>query len=189
MDDLIKRIVEARKSRGLTQSDISKKIGISRNSYTKIETGITELTIDHLIKISGALGVSVVSLIDPDAQSKDYFQELNTKIEFLEKQIHDKEELVSLQKQNSLKYNSIIIHAILLVEEKSILNFGKKIRDAQQAVLLTEFIESWGHFYLGLLQELGYLSGQEIEFYTQARKKRASEIYGEMLKKLPGTKD
>ena len=42
------------------------------------------------MKLPVALGVSPVSLIDPDAKSMDYFQELNNKIESLEKAINEK---------------------------------------------------------------------------------------------------
>lgn len=104
MDELLKRISEIRKSKGLTQTQISEKIGVkgvARNSYNKIETGKTELTVNHLIKIAGALGVSVVSLIDPDAQSKGYFKELNAKIESLEEQLNDKRQIIDFLSDRS----------------------------------------------------------------------------------------
>jgi transcriptional regulator with XRE-family HTH domain len=98
---ILSKIVEARKSKGLTQNDICEKIGIARNNYSKIETGKTELTVNHLIKIAGALSVSVVSLIDPGAQSKDYFKELNAKIESLEEQLNDKRQIIDFLSDRS----------------------------------------------------------------------------------------
>lgn len=53
------RLVEERKKKGLTQSALAKKIGISQQMLSRIETGRANLSVSTINKIAGKLGYSV----------------------------------------------------------------------------------------------------------------------------------
>lgn len=53
------RIKELRSARNLTQEQIADKIGISRQKYARIESGVNSITLDILSKVAEILGVSV----------------------------------------------------------------------------------------------------------------------------------
>jgi transcriptional regulator with XRE-family HTH domain len=57
-----KLIKEVRLKKGLSQSDLALKLGISRPSYIAIEQGRKDLTIGEFEKLSGVLGVSFEEL-------------------------------------------------------------------------------------------------------------------------------
>lgn len=67
--DIIKKIIEIRKNKGLTQSLMAEKLGIAPNNYGKIEKGHTELTVSRLNQIAEILGVSISSLITDEIQT------------------------------------------------------------------------------------------------------------------------
>ena len=52
-----------RKAKGITQSDLSKEIGISRNTIVNFETSRRDPRIKDLRKIAKALNVSIEELI------------------------------------------------------------------------------------------------------------------------------
>jgi len=55
---LIQCIVEARKEKGLSQTALAKKIGVSQGRVAQIESGIgtAKVTFDVLLNVLGALG-------------------------------------------------------------------------------------------------------------------------------------
>ena len=53
-------IKEARKKKGLTQRDLSKKTKIPQSHISKIEKGVVDVHISSLIEISRALGLEVM---------------------------------------------------------------------------------------------------------------------------------
>jgi transcriptional regulator with XRE-family HTH domain len=52
-----------RESKRLTQEYIAQKMGISQNAYSKIENNITQLTINHVKKLSEILEVPMGDLL------------------------------------------------------------------------------------------------------------------------------
>lgn len=58
MSDLIKKIVEVRKLKGLTQDELAKKIQVDRRYIVSIERG--SKTMEALIKVLEELGIKVV---------------------------------------------------------------------------------------------------------------------------------
>ncbi|MCL4482734.1 MAG: helix-turn-helix domain-containing protein [Bacteroidetes bacterium] len=169
MDEVFKRIAEVRKSKGLTQKDICVKISMAQNSYSKIETGITELTIDHLIKIAGALGVSVVSLIDPEVQSKDYFQELNAKIEALEKTIQDKDEFIQLQKKQITQTKYSIIVALSVAEQSALSELATSFEEKRTSLIesMSLGVTATASAYIDMLKNHEILSEKEVELFCE----------------------
>lgn len=53
----------ARKTKGLTQRELSERLGVSRPSIANIEVGRQNLTLVRLFEIAEALGVSPQSLV------------------------------------------------------------------------------------------------------------------------------
>lgn len=62
------RIKSTRKSLGLTQADLAKKIGVTKQAITTYETGIREPSFRNLIKLSRALNVTTDWLLGEDQQ-------------------------------------------------------------------------------------------------------------------------
>ncbi len=48
-------MIERRKQLNLTQEEVSKKIGVSRSTYTSYETGVINPSLDVVIRIKKAL--------------------------------------------------------------------------------------------------------------------------------------
>lgn len=57
------RIQEARKSAGMSQSDLAEKVDISLTHMSSIETGKTNCTIEVFMRITEALNISADSLL------------------------------------------------------------------------------------------------------------------------------
>ena len=64
----MQKLIEARKSRGLTQKDVAEAIGVSRQAYANYETGNREPDFRTLLKIAECLGVSTDYLLECDPQ-------------------------------------------------------------------------------------------------------------------------
>ena len=56
------KVRKERRSKGLTQTDLSKKIGISASYLNLIESGRRTITVPLLIKIGNELGISLKDL-------------------------------------------------------------------------------------------------------------------------------
>lgn len=59
-------IRQFRELRNYSQEYIAGKMGISQNAYSKIENGITQLTVSHVRQISIILEVSIMDLLKDD---------------------------------------------------------------------------------------------------------------------------
>ena len=53
------RIKALRSARNFTQEQVADKIGVSRQKYARIESGVNSVTLDILSKIAEVLGVTV----------------------------------------------------------------------------------------------------------------------------------
>lgn len=62
------RIAEYRKPLGLSQHRLGKKVGVSRISINKIETGKTIPSLALAYEIANALGVSMYTIFDLDGK-------------------------------------------------------------------------------------------------------------------------
>ncbi len=74
-----KRIRKIRRQKGLSQTDLGDHIGVSQQVITNYERGIREPNLETLLKIAGALGVSLEQLvgtknIKPDEQTSRALQ-------------------------------------------------------------------------------------------------------------------
>jgi len=89
MKKYIDRIIELRKSKSLMQKQIADKLGMTQVSYSKIETGKTELTLDRLFKIADILDVNVIELINPDFNEANFSKELKEENVYLSDRIEE----------------------------------------------------------------------------------------------------
>ena len=55
-----------REMRNYSQEYVAGKMGISQNAYSKIENGITQLTVSHVRQISTILEISIMDLLKDD---------------------------------------------------------------------------------------------------------------------------
>ena len=73
------RIKKIRKQKGFSQIELGKRIGVSQQVITNYERGIREPNIETLLKIAGALDISLEALvgekpIKPDEQTSRALQ-------------------------------------------------------------------------------------------------------------------
>lgn len=59
-------IRQFREMRNYSQEYVAGKMAISQNAYSKIENGITQLTVSHIRQISAILEVSIMDLLKDD---------------------------------------------------------------------------------------------------------------------------
>lgn len=64
MSVLSEKIRDARERSGMAQSDLATIVGVSRNAVSQWENGANSPSLDKLLKVCGALGISPDSLID-----------------------------------------------------------------------------------------------------------------------------
>ncbi len=67
----IENLTEARKSRGLTQKQVSEALGISDKTYSKWETGENEPNIDALCRLGEVLGCAAADFFAEEAPKKN----------------------------------------------------------------------------------------------------------------------
>ena len=85
------KIRSVRDAKGMTAREVVSKTGMGAPSYSRIETGANEPTIESLKKIAAALGVKPGDLLDDDFQP-DVLPELDTSLKARMKQIESLEE-------------------------------------------------------------------------------------------------
>lgn len=56
------RIKALRTAKSLTQEQVADQIGVSRQKYARIESGVNSITLDILSKVAGVLGVTVADI-------------------------------------------------------------------------------------------------------------------------------
>lgn len=63
MEGLAKKLKELRTEKGLSQSEVSKALGLTRNAFTNYENGYREPSLDTLKKICELFAVSADYLL------------------------------------------------------------------------------------------------------------------------------
>lgn len=94
MNNFLSRIVDYRKAKGLTQKEMAEKLGIGQVSYSQIETGKTEISLQRIASIARILEVDLITLLFPDFNDAKYFQAL-------------KDENARMKKTNDLLINLV----------------------------------------------------------------------------------
>lgn len=78
MQQINQRIVTLRRERGIKQSELAEKIGISQTNMSNIERGRTGITLDNLLKIREVLGCKMADFfvdIDGAGENADSFSD------------------------------------------------------------------------------------------------------------------
>ena len=69
MSEIGQRAKGIRWAKGDTQEAVARRAGIALATYMRIESGRNEPTVDTLVKIAGALDVSVAELVGEEVAS------------------------------------------------------------------------------------------------------------------------
>ena len=88
------RIREIRKERALTQSELAKILGVIQSIVQKLETGVTDLDLPWIMKISKALDISPLELLPDEFITRDEIDILQTvrkKTNYQDTQIQEKD--------------------------------------------------------------------------------------------------
>ncbi|MGE9516096.1 MAG: helix-turn-helix domain-containing protein [Solitalea-like symbiont of Acarus siro] len=98
MSKICKVIKQLRQSRGLSQDQVAKKLGITAPAFSKIEAGITDINISRLEQIANFFNMELTDLMiksneDDRLKQEEYKQELKDNIE------KTKLEVIHLQKK------------------------------------------------------------------------------------------
>lgn len=83
-----KRLQNVRKSHGITQEELAERISVDRNHITRMERGIRVCSIDLLVEMASALGVSTDYLLLGATPTNNAKNELLTVIEQLSEIAH-----------------------------------------------------------------------------------------------------
>lgn len=62
-EEVGKRLLECRKSCGLTQKQVAEKLGVAQPVYQRFEKGVFECNYDQLVILSTLFGVSIDYLL------------------------------------------------------------------------------------------------------------------------------
>lgn len=68
--EYLDRIKKLRSKRGITQAEMSKRLGMAQNNYGKLERGITEMTVKRLLDIADILDVTLDDIFYSDRVSE-----------------------------------------------------------------------------------------------------------------------
>lgn len=71
MKEISQRLKQLRKEKGVNQDQVAKILDITRAAYGKIETGVNEVTVRHLLKLSDYYDVSLDWLITGKEAKKE----------------------------------------------------------------------------------------------------------------------
>ncbi|WP_262496921.1 helix-turn-helix domain-containing protein [Pedobacter lusitanus] len=107
-----KNIIKLRQIRGISQVQLAAKLNISAPALSKIETGVTILTLDRLMEIARALGTTASELIGETEKflPNKYVEEIKVLKEVINNK--DAEILILHKKLLSLYEDSIRLRKI-----------------------------------------------------------------------------
>ncbi|RYD52124.1 MAG: XRE family transcriptional regulator [Sphingobacteriales bacterium] len=71
-DAVVARIVRLHRQKDITQHAVAQALALSDSAYCRIEAGTTELTLNKLHMIAGALGEDVSVLLEPGQRVTKY---------------------------------------------------------------------------------------------------------------------
>ncbi len=65
---LYQKVKEVRESHSLTQSEVAEKLDISRQTYARIESGESEITLDQAVKLAKTLDITLADITGEDVR-------------------------------------------------------------------------------------------------------------------------
>ncbi len=126
------KIAYLRKEKKLSQTEIAEILGISQNSYSRIERGETKLTIDRIKEIATILKIPYTELITQDknevtAMYQDISEQYEKEKEVIEKEAIEKDKYIK-KLENTIKDKEKMIldkEMIISLLQDKIKNFEK----------------------------------------------------------------
>ncbi len=100
MEEVISRIKEIRREKGISHEAMAFDLGISQVAYSKIEKNETKLTLERLYKIADILDSKISNLLGLEVQ-KIYQQEFKDNA-------HNYQEIHNLYQDNKEAYEKLI---------------------------------------------------------------------------------
>lgn len=89
-----------RVGKGLEQSTVAKRLGMTPGSYSKIEAGLTDVNYSRLVQIAGVLNVKIADLLCDDPATENW----NTqRLLLLAGQIQDRNQRLQVLNQQLLR--------------------------------------------------------------------------------------
>lgn len=122
---LSEKILELRKAKGLSQEQLAEKIGVSRQSISKWETGESVPEIERLTELSNVFNVTTDYLLKPSE-----VDELSIRTELLEKQQQDLIEKADVKSR--IRFRILSCVAIYLVALAAILVFDTPVMNGSE---------------------------------------------------------
>ncbi|MGK6350354.1 helix-turn-helix domain-containing protein [Parapedobacter sp. DT-150] len=102
--DILGKIKQLRKGRGLSQADMAEALHIALKTYQNIEGGVTRIDIDRLGQIAEVLGADLHQLLGKDGMDNDDVARFISEEKALyHKIIHDKEAYIA-QLEDSIRF-------------------------------------------------------------------------------------
>ncbi len=66
IDEILIKLKEVRKSKGISQEDIAIKLGVTIGQYSNYETGRNKISLEMFIKVLEILGVNIDAFLEVD---------------------------------------------------------------------------------------------------------------------------
>jgi putative transcriptional regulator len=91
-EEILSKLRQVRKEKGVSQDEIAKEIGVSRHTYLAMENGKQEFSLQRLEKVIKFLDINIFDLVEKnDDRSEKISQEINEiqrKLDELKKGLH-----------------------------------------------------------------------------------------------------
>lgn len=134
---LLDNIRTIRKAKGLTQIDMSERLGLTKNNYGKVENGQVELTVKRLYQIADILGVNAVTLLGEDVGDSRKIAELENKVIELEAQNEARKAELDRANQTIQAFAVMITKPIEAIS-RAIAASKEKTENKDESPILTE---------------------------------------------------
>lgn len=110
--ELHKKLKSLREEHRISQEKIALGLGISQNAYSRIELGITKISIERLKKLAQILQVSIYDILDQGDNEFHGIQpglpEKKDQIELYERIIQEKDEVIAILREQNLSMRQLI---------------------------------------------------------------------------------
>ena len=131
--DLSEKITALRTSKGITQTFIAECLNMDRGNYSRLEKRGEKMTVEQLIGIAKALGVSLTELIgdEPIKANHDLakIKELESQIKILQDRLKDKD-----FKLKSIERERVILETLLFSSFSDGLNHSNEVADYEEFI-------------------------------------------------------
>lgn len=108
-------IRQLRKQQNITQEHMAEQLCMARSTYSKLESGTTEMPVATLVRIAGLLQVAVHDLMQEDGQP--YLKKLDDKFSMM---LYQTENVLSFERLSVVPYAELSVPQLSLLAEKGL---------------------------------------------------------------------